>query len=224
MPKSALQTPGNSIRRRLEALLDAGFAASLLVTWFSPALLGEGMLGLAVATFLIEFLAIHSAAFMGGAFTVDATPRGRLRTLTVIALAYLLLAAGLTAAAGQWGALIAFALLLWGRVAAAWPLSPVDPERDVRTGQALLTDWVNSLVLYIAWVFAGVMLPWPAIGLTPEAIAAASVPGSGEWVERPQSLLAAGAGYFLSRAWMQWRGRPFITVEGIRAINRRASK
>ncbi len=211
-------------QRRLEALFDGAFGAAMLATWIAPSLLGAGMLKVAATTFLLEFLVIHSAAFMANAFAAASNPHSRLRALTRLALGYLLVAVGISAAVGEWWPVVAFALLLAGRVALAWSLREADPEQARQASEALMTDWANSQVLYIAWVFAGVMLPLPALGITPEVIAAAGVPGSGEWVERPQSVLAAGAGYFLCRAWLQWRGRPLVSVEGIRRINDRAQR
>ena len=198
--------------RPLEALLDGAFGAAMLATWIAPTLLGAGMLRVAVTTFMLEFLVIHSTAFMAAAFNASSSARSRLRALLVLALLYLLLAVGFTATTGDWWPLLAFALLLAGRVAIAWQQRAAEPEQVALAGRELMSDWVNSQVLYIPWVFAGLLLPWPALGLTPEVIAAGGVPGTGEWVERPQTVLVAGAGYFLCRAWLQWRGRPLIDV------------
>jgi hypothetical protein len=203
--------------RRLEALLDGAVGAAMITTWIAPTLLGAGLLRVAITTFMLEFLVIHSAAFMGAAFNAASSARSRLRALLVLALLYLLLAVGLTATMGDWWPLLAFALLLGGRVTIAWQQRTGAPEQVALAGRELMSDWVNSQALYIPWVFAGLMLPWPSLGLTPEVIAAAGVPGTGEWVERPQTLLVAGAGYFLCRAWLQWRGRPLIDVGRMRA-------
>ena len=210
--------------RRLEALLDGAFGAAMLASWIAPSLLGVGMIKVAVTTFLLEFLAIHSAAFMGAAFTAASSPRSRLRALLVLAVVYLLLAAGFTAALGDWWPLLAFALLLAGRVGTAWKQLGAPPGQAALAGRDMLNDWVSSQVLYIPWVFAGVMLPLPSLGVTPEVVAAAGLSGTGEWVERPQTVLAAGAGYFLCRAWLQWRGQPLVSIEGIRRINDRARR
>ena len=198
--------------RRLEALLDGAFGAAMLVTWIAPTLLGAGMLQVAITTFMLEFLVIHSAGFMAAAFNASSNPRGRVRALLVLACLYLLLAAGFAASMDDWWPLPAFALLLAGRIGIAWRHRSAAPEQAAVGGRQLMNDWVNSQVLYIPWVFAGLLLPWPPLGVTPEVVAAAGVPGTGEWVERPQTVLVAGAGYFLCRAWMQWRGRPLIDV------------
>ena len=49
-------------------------------------------------------------------------------------------------------------------------------------------------VLLVA-MFAGILIEWPALGVTPEAVGRRFVTG-GEWARRPQSALATGVIYF----------------------------
>jgi hypothetical protein len=83
---------------------------------------------------------------------------------------------------------------------------------DERKAARLGTRWVVSVVLYVGWVMLTTFLPIPALGID-----ASMVPDNpkvgGLWVEQPQRVLAAGAGYFFSQAYLdlkrpQWLINP----------------
>jgi len=55
-------------------------------------------------------------------------------------------------------------------------------------------------------VVATSLLPLPRLGLQPDVVATLGLPGSGQWIESPQTGIAFGALYFGFLAWAKWRG------------------
>ncbi len=99
----------------------------------------------------------------------------------------------------QWWPIVAFWSLTLNRLTAVlFQTAPQGVER-----QRLMNGWATSGILYIVWVIVTAWLPLPPLGLSPAIVADAQLPGTGAWVEAPQRLIAAGAGYFLSQAYVE---------------------
>ena len=56
--------------------------------------------------------------------------------------------------------------------------------------------WAASTLFYLMAVFSTVFIPYPRLGVTPEVLDLVDLPGSGLWIDRPWSVMAAGFGYF----------------------------
>ena len=69
-----------------------------------------------------------------------------------------------------------------------------------------MSDWGISALAYLGGVFATLMLPLPRLGLTGDVVAAADLPGSGEWVDKPHTVVAFGLIYFAVLATGKLRG------------------
>jgi hypothetical protein len=66
---------------------------------------------------------------------------------------------------------------------------------------------MRNVWLYLLLIVATAIVPLPALGLTPEIVAGFHLPGSGTWVEKPQSVLAFGFLYFGLGAYFDLRAR-----------------
>ena len=81
-------------------------------------------------------------------------------------------------------------------------LAPI-PRGDEHGRQMAL--WGFSVAAYLAAVFAGVLVPWPQLGITAERMPLFDLTGSGLWVEHPQTVLASGMLYFTAMSWSKWK-------------------
>jgi len=78
------------------------------------------------------------------------------------------------------------------------------------TRQEAIQNWAMSTASYLVWVIGTTVLPVPSFGISAAAIASAGIAsaginGTGLWVEEPARLMAGGAGYFLTQAWLELR-------------------
>jgi hypothetical protein len=101
------------------------------------------------------------------------------------------------AAVGEWWPIAAFGWLLVGK----FLMVVLEPKPRAEERQRLTSIWMLSVVAYIGSVFLTVLLPVPEFGIDAAARAGAAIPGSGLWVEQPETVIAAGLVYFSILAW-----------------------
>jgi hypothetical protein len=188
-------------RRRIASILNAApdFATAgvFLVTWIAPATFGEQALKRLMLVMLLEFVVVHSAAFMG---TVAVAPAGRAkRALGIVGFGafYSLFAAAMGLAFQSWWPVIAFAGLTLNRLLGVLLGQVPDAEQKafIRMG------WVASVEFFVGGCFLTMLLPVPALGVTPAVVAAQHFSVTGLWIEEPQRVLAFGVVYFALTGW-----------------------
>jgi hypothetical protein len=138
------------------------------------------------------------------------------KTLATVALAmaYSMILVGFALGTETWWPVWAFWGLTFNRLTTALvsPMALIDRKGVRQARRRATNEWVTSAMLYLLWLFATIP-PWvPALGITPEVVAAAGIPGAGPWAEEPQRVLVTGAGYFLCQAWVHLSGKAPITV------------
>jgi hypothetical protein len=177
------------------ALPDIVFAGAFLITWISPFELGPDAVKNLMLTMLLEFLVMHSGAFIG---RIALAPGGsRLgKSLGVLGFGafYTLFVLAFVKAFGTWWPLWNFLFLLASRFASIWFV----PSADHAARQWGL--WIWSVLAYLLGCFATIVLPLPALGLTPEAVASLHLKGRGLWIDHPHTVIAFGAFYFSAMA------------------------
>ncbi len=175
-------------------------AFAYLAVWISPQSFDPSLLKILMLGMVIEFLLIHSFAFMGllsqpDDHTDTKRKRGRFRRSLVVlgfGLFYLGFAAALAMAFDSTGPVWTFGWLILSRLASVW----FGGASSFEASQRAMSRWGISVLLYILGVVMTSLLPLPRLGLTPDVIATLGIPGSGLWVDSPQKLLAFGALYF----------------------------
>ena len=116
---------------------------------------------------------------------------------------YMLFAGAFSLVFHSWWPALSFIWLLAAKFATVW-LTPLPPDAEVQRVKAL---WAISVAAYLLSVFAGVLIPVPQIGLSDEILPRLALPGSGLWIEHPQTVIASGAIYFTLVAWSKWAYR-----------------
>ena len=183
---------GIEIQDLFSSIPDFALAGVFLLTWVAPTALGDRMIGYLMLLMLLEFLNVHSAAFMGSVI-LRPLSRGK-KTLGVIGvgLFYTLFVGGFSLIFGRWWPLVAF----WGLTINR--LTPVLFGQAPRGGEKAFVQrgWAVGAVLYVGGVVATALLPLPRLGLSRAVVQAQDLPGSGLWIDQPWRVLAFGFLYF----------------------------
>ena len=189
-------------QRWLAALPDAVTAGFFLLLWLVPQWLWADALRTGLLMMLVEFILVHATGFLGSMAMVNADDTGRrLKPILLFACFYLLFIAAWSWSFQAWWPLLAFAWLVAGKLVLAW-----QPLADADKAERLRSEWGISVLAYLGGVFITMLLPLPRLGLSGTVVAAADLPGSGEWVDKPHTVVAFGLLYFGVLAISKLRG------------------
>lgn len=136
--------------RFVAALPDFVIAGVALLTWIDPSILGEQWAGYFLTLMLLEFIVVHSAAFLGLAAFSDAPKATRVKQVLGLSAFYSLFGAAISFGAKAWWPLLAGAF--------ATVLLPL-PELGVRSsmlgpiGEDSGGIWVDEPHRVIAFAF-----------------------------------------------------------------------
>ena len=197
--------------RLLAGLPDAITAAFFLLLWTAPQWLGPNALRTGLLMMLVEFILMHATGILGSMALVDAgNARRQWKPILAFSGLYLLFIAGYAWGFKAWWPLLALAWLVAGKLAMAWQPLPDADKRD-----RLQAEWALSAMLYLVGVFITTFLPLPRLGLDAQVVAAADLPGSGAWVNKPHTVVAFGLFYFglmATSKLLGWRlpGKPVV--------------
>ena len=191
----------------LSALPDIGFAAVFLITWLRPSTFGPFMVKWLLVVMLVEFIIIHSAAFMGVVAFGPGGRAGRGARIVGLGAFYTLFAGAMSWVFRSWWPITAF----WGQT--------LNRLLGVILGQApsadqkafVMSGWAAAVVFYLLGCFATIALPVPRLGITPAVVAAQKIPGGGLWVDHPEKVIAFGVVYFGLTAWSELRSHQWAT-------------
>lgn len=178
--------------RVLAALPDFAIAIVALLTWIDPSILGEHWAGYFLTLMLLEFIVVHSAAFLGVVAFSDAPRRKRVALTLGLAGFYTLFGAAIAWGAKAWWPLLAFWGLIVNRLLGIlFGTVPSGHEKE-----AMQAGWVVGAVSYLFGAFATVLLPLPRLGVRPEMLGPIGDDSGGLWVDEPHRVLAFAVLYF----------------------------
>jgi hypothetical protein len=193
--------------RLLPAVPDVALGLTLLVTWFAPFAMGPSTLSHAALLMVLEFIVIHSSAFMGLALFGDVGALHKTATVVGLGLFYSIFLVAFAYTQDQWWPVWAFSGLTANRLLnALFFKGSADAAR-----RRMQQQWATSALLYVLWVIATAIVPLPAFGLTVDFVRESGIKGAGLWVHHPESLMVARAGYFLSQAYYELTGKGLST-------------
>lgn len=168
-------------------------AAMFLITWIDPYRLGEKMVAYLMLVMLLEFIVVHSSAFMGSVAFSSEAPGRKAKGMLILGGFYTLFVGAFAAAFKTWWPLASFWLLTLNRLLGGMlGVAPSGREKEY-----MQRSWGSSVLFYV--VFAGLttVLPVPKFGITSAVRHAQDLPGSGEWISHPEKVIAFGFLYFL---------------------------
>jgi hypothetical protein len=194
----------------VNALPDFALAAVFLVSWVSPTAFGARTVTRLLLVMLLEFIIIHSAAFMGTVAFGPAKRGLRTRAIVGLGLFYSLFAGAMALTFRTWWPLGAFWLQTGNR------LLGVVTGRPSAGGERayIISTWVVSVVLYLVCVGVTSALPIPPFGITAAVIDSLRLPGSGLWIAEPYRVIAFGFLYFALTGWWELVGPEWLERRG----------
>ncbi|RZA15229.1 MAG: hypothetical protein EOP93_17280 [Lysobacteraceae bacterium] len=197
MPPSPLAR----LTRIAGALPDVLTAIACVVVWMSPFAFGRDAVKTVVLMMLMEFLLVHGTAFFTAiAFSDRVRKYKRVLAMLGMQCFYALFLAAFAISFGAWWPVWVFLWLVVSK--AAWIF--LDPRDRALEQERQMKAWTFSVAAYLGAVFAALVLPLPRLGLGEDVVPQLGLPGSGEWIERPHTAVAAMAIYYVAMATFKW--------------------
>lgn len=194
------------IARIVRAAPDVVTAAIFLLLWLSPMSVSAELGRASLPLMLTEFLLIHAGAFT--AWAVYGEQRSRLfrsGVLLGIGSLYVLLALGFSVLFDTMMPVLMLGWMVIGKLELIWATRTDPAARAIGH-----TVWAASTVAFIVSVVGTAMVPLPALGIDAAVRARWALPGTGLWIEQPQTIVAAGLCYFAALAVIKWRIGPRV--------------
>ncbi|HEU5357624.1 MAG TPA: hypothetical protein VFU45_00790 [Gemmatimonadales bacterium] len=185
--------PRPTLADLVAALPNFLLAGTAILTWYDPTVLGVAKVSYFVALMLLEFIVLHSAAFMGTVAYGKEPKVGRVAGILGLALFYSLFAGGVALAFHRMWPLWAFWALVLNRLAGVL----MGQGGDDGAAAVVRAGWAAGMMFYLVATLATLFLPLPHLGITAEVVAAQHFTASGLWVEQPWRVLAMAAVYYM---------------------------
>jgi hypothetical protein len=182
--------------RFFSALPDFLLAGYFGAVWVAPEAFSNHTLSRLELIMLMEFIIIHSSAFLGAAMTM---PKRRIvRVLSVIGLGlfYTAFVGAFAMAFDTMAPLVSFWILLSNRMLSI-VFGPAPKEDDY---DFIVVGWAAAVVCYLGYTMLTSFAPIPRLGITASVQAAQPVSGGGLWAEEPWRVVALGTFYYASIA------------------------
>lgn len=165
---------------------------AFLATWIDPYSLGNDMISFALMVMLLEFIIIHSSAFIGSIMFGDGVKKKKVIAMIGFSAFYMIFVLTFSIGFGDWWPVIAFTGLMLNRLLSVIVGDiPEGEERERVRGM-----WAINVICYLVGVFATTLLPVPEFGITPDVVSAAGLTGEGIWIDEPYRVVAFGFIYF----------------------------
>ncbi|MCX6143508.1 MAG: hypothetical protein NTZ35_09825 [Ignavibacteriales bacterium] len=187
-----IESQGYTIAHLFSALPSFFLSGMFLITWIAPEALGEKTISYLMLVMLLEFINVHAAGFMGNTI-ISESERGK-KAMTIIGLGvfYTLFVGAFALTFKQWWPLWAFWGLVLNRLLGVLlGKAPTGQEKNM-----IQTSWGIGVFCYVMLVFATIILPVPAFGVTSEVIAKQGFTMRGLWIDEPYRMMAFGFLYF----------------------------
>jgi len=178
--------------RIASALPDFTLAGFFAITWMAPTAFGIQSLSRSEQIMLMEFIIVHSSAFLGFAMTAPRRPRTRVLSVIGLGLLYSLFVGSFALVFHNAWLLASFWMLLLNRILSIL-LGPKPQEGDL---DFIVIGWATAVACYLGFVFLTAFANIPRFGITAAAVAAQSIPGGGIWADEPWRVVAFGAFYY----------------------------
>jgi len=197
----------NTLATLINASADLGFAGVFLLTWLAPDTFGHETVKFLMLVMMMEFIVVHSSAFMGNVVVSRANRGARATALVGFGLFYSLFAVGFAVAFKTrwpitmfWGQTLNRLLgVLFGQV----------PDEEQKA--FIQRSWVAGVLFYLLGAFVTIILRIPRLGVTAAIVAAQHITATGLWPEQPQRVLAFGVIYFVLTGWSDLKGHTWAS-------------
>jgi hypothetical protein len=183
---------GSVVANVISSIPDFILAGVFWYTWLYPEAIAENMPAHLVAIFLLEFVIIHSSAFMLQAvYARRGNKKLRLKVILGFGAFYSMFTLGFALSFKSWFPLIAFWGLTLNRIMTV--LVPrVNRDKEM---QKTMGKWALATTLYLCGAFLTIFLPIPRLGIE-GSLMHYGISGGGGWYNNPEGPIAIGGLYF----------------------------
>ena len=195
----------------IAALPDLGMAVFFLAAWIDPSRFGDDVITYLVLVMLLEFIVIHSAAFMGAVAFGDLQVQPLLKwgkPVGIVGLGafYSLFVLGFCLGFHTWWPMLAF----WGLTANRLLGAMLGGNTSEENRQLVMGGWAVGVMAYLFGAFATLFLPVPRLGIR----GGLDGVGEGIWIDQPWKPVAMGVIYFGLVGWYELRWRKWYKPAG----------
>lgn len=187
------RTPGEWLIAALAAAPCFYLAWALLGVWAEPmARDGGSWVRFGVGLMILEFILLHSGAFMAAMFRPEVPAKKRRLGMVSLIGFYSLMAWAMSSATDSPAILWIFGGVILGRLISGFAVGKVDFKSQVSRS-------ATGVVLYLLVVAGTVFLPIPEWGISAEVVSE-TYPGRGGgiWEQEPHRAVAGAALYFFA--------------------------
>lgn len=199
------------------ALPDLALGVVYLVAWIAPGTFGTNVVPQLMLIMLLEFIIVHSSVFLGQAMFSSESRARRVKGVLGISAFYTLFILGFALAFKTWWPMLSF----WGQT--------LNRLTGVLFGQApdgnhrlfLQRTWAVTAMAYLCFAGLTTLLPVPRLGIIDAY--REGIPGSGEWVDQPQRVIAFGFLYFTTVGISELFAHRWVREQDVRGTAGRPS-
>lgn len=180
----------------IAAAPDFALAGLFGISWVAPYTFGPRMLPRLELMMLMEFIILHSSAFLAFAM---AAPSGRVMRLAAVSglgLFYTLFVGSFSLAFHTWWPFVSFWTLLLNRMLAVL-LGETPREGDLGF---IVAGWAVGVASFLGYAMLTSFAQIPRLGITAAVQAAQPISGGGLWADEPWRVIAFGAFYYATIA------------------------
>jgi hypothetical protein len=180
----------------IAALPDFGLAGFFAISWVAPYTFGDHMLSRLELMMLMEFIILHSSAFLAFAMTMPPSRSLRIGAVIGLGLLYTMFVGAFSLSFHTWWPIASFWMLLANRMLAI-VLGKAPKERDFGF---IMVGWVVAVACYLGYVLLTATVNIPRLGVTLAVQNAQPSSVGGLWAQEPWRVIAFGTFYYATIA------------------------
>jgi hypothetical protein len=180
----------------IAAIPDFGLAGFFAISWVAPYTFGDHMLSRLELMMLMEFIILHSSAFLACAMTMPPSRILKIGAVIGLGLLYTMFVGAFSLAFHTWWPIASFWVLLANRMLAIM-LGKAPEERDFGF---IMVGWAVGVACYLGYVLLTATVNIPRLGVTLAVQQAQPSDVGGLWAEEPWRVIAFGTFYYATIA------------------------
>jgi hypothetical protein len=180
----------------IAAIPDFGLAGFFAISWVAPYTFGDHMLSRLELMMLMEFIILHSSAFLAFAMTMLPSRSLRIGAVMGLGLLYTMFVGAFSLSFHTWWPIVSFWMLLANRMLAI-VLGKSPRERDFGF---IMVGWAVGVACYLGYVLLTATVNIPRLGVTLAVQKAQPSSVGGLWAQEPWRVIAFGTFYYATIA------------------------
>jgi hypothetical protein len=180
----------------IAALPDFGLAGFFAISWVAPYTFSDHMLSRLELMMLMEFIILHSSAFLAFAMTMPPSRSLRIGAVIGLGLLYTMFVGAFSLSFHTWWPIASFWMLLANRMLAI-VLGKTPEERDFGF---IMVGWAVAVACYLGYALLTATVNMPRLGVSLAVQEAQPSSVGGLWSQEPWRVIAFGTFYYATIA------------------------